>query len=41
MTVLIVDDQPDVVNGEKQGVNWEKIGVQTILTAYIFKKNYS
>ena len=34
MTVLIVDDQPDVVNGEKQGVNWEKIGVQTILTAY-------
>lgn len=34
MTVLIVDDQPDVVNGEKQGVNWEKIGVQIILTAY-------
>ena len=34
MTILIVDDQPDVVNAEKEGVDWEKIGVETILTAY-------
>ena len=34
MTVLIVDDQPDVVHAEKQGVDWGKIGVETILTAY-------
>ncbi len=34
MTVLIVDDQPDVVRGEEQGVNWKKLGIDTILTAY-------
>ena len=34
MTILIVDDQPDVVNAEKEGVDWNRIGVETILTAY-------
>ena len=34
MTVLIVDDQPDVVRGEEQGVDWKKLGIDTILTAY-------
>lgn len=34
MTVLIVDDQPDVVRGEQQGIDWEKLGIDRILTAY-------
>ncbi|MDO4293595.1 MAG: helix-turn-helix domain-containing protein [Eubacteriales bacterium] len=34
MTVLIVDDQPDVVWGEKNGVNWAGLGIDRILTAY-------
>ena len=34
MTVLIVDDQPDVVRGEEQGIDWPKLGIDTILTAY-------
>ena len=34
MTVLIVDDQPDVVRGEQQGIDWEKLGIGRILTAY-------
>ena len=34
MTILIVDDQPDVVNAEKEGVDWNRIGVETIFTAY-------
>lgn len=27
MTVLIVDDQPDVVRGEQQGIDWENWGL--------------
>ena len=34
MTVLIVDDQPDVVRGVQQGIDWEKLGIGQILTAY-------
>ena len=34
MTVLIVDDQPDVVRGEEQGINWTSLGVDRILSAY-------
>ena len=34
MTILIVDDQQDVVNAEKEGVDWNRLGVATILTAY-------
>ncbi len=34
MTVLIVDDQPDVVCGNRDGVNWDKLGIDRILTAY-------
>ena len=34
MTVLIVDDQPDVVRGAKQGVDWKMLGIDRILTAY-------
>ena len=34
MTVLIVDDQPDVVRGEQQGIDWGKLGIGRILTAY-------
>ena len=30
MTVLIVDDQPDVVRGEQQGIDWEKLGIGRI-----------
>ena len=34
MTVLIVDDQPDVVLGEQKGIDWGKLGIARILTAY-------
>ena len=34
MTVLIVDDQPDVVLGEEKGIDWDKLGIARILTAY-------
>ncbi len=34
MTVLIVDDQPDVVRGEEQGIDWTALGINTILSAY-------
>jgi two-component system, response regulator YesN len=34
MTVLIVDDQPDVVRGEEQGVDWKALGIDIILSAY-------
>ena len=34
MTVLIVDDQPDVVRSEEQYVDWEKLGIQRLLTAF-------
>ncbi len=34
MTVLIVDDQPDVVWGEQNSINWKNLGIQRILTAY-------
>lgn len=32
--VLIVDDEPFIVNGLKMSVNWDHIGVSDILTAY-------
>ena len=34
MTVLIVDDQPDVVRGEEQGIDWPKLGIDTIPVSY-------
>lgn len=34
MTVLIVDDQPDVVRGEQTGIDWDRLGIDRILTAY-------
>lgn len=34
MTVLIVDDQPDVVRSEEQYVDWKKLGIQRLLTAF-------
>ena len=34
MTVLIVDDQPDVVWGEQNSIDWKNLGIQRILTAY-------
>jgi len=32
--LLIVDDEPFIVSGMKLAVNWEKIGVSTVFTAY-------
>ncbi|WP_077532496.1 response regulator transcription factor [Massiliimalia massiliensis] len=34
MTVLIVDDQTSVVDGIASGVNWRKLGINRIFTAY-------
>lgn len=34
MTVLIVDDQPDVVRGEQTGIDWNRLGIDRVLTAY-------
>lgn len=34
MTVLIVDDQIDVVQGIRAGVNWESIGVSRVFQAF-------
>ena len=33
MTVLVVDDQPDVVRGILEGVNWKKLHVDRALGA--------
>lgn len=33
MILLIVDDQPDVVQGIQQGIDWARIGIDRILTA--------
>jgi two-component system response regulator YesN len=32
--LLIVDDEPFIVNGLKMSVDWDKIGVSTVLTAH-------
>ena len=34
MNVLIVDDQPEVVESMVTGVNWKKIPVEQVFTAY-------
>lgn len=34
MTVLIIDDQVEVVNGIRSGVDWERLRVDTVLQAY-------
>ena len=37
MNVLIVDDQPEVVESMVTGVNWKKIPVEQVFTAYSVK----
>jgi two-component system response regulator YesN len=34
MTILIVDDQPQVVSGLIRGINWKRCGIQKVLKAY-------
>ena len=34
MNVLIVDDQPEVVESMVTGVNWKEIPVEQVFTAY-------
>jgi two-component system, response regulator YesN len=34
MTILVVDDQPQVVSSIIRGVHWKKCGIQKVLTAY-------
>lgn len=34
MTILVVDDQPQVVSGIIRGVNWKKCGIQKVLKAH-------
>ena len=34
MTVLIVDDQINVVSGLVLGIHWDKIGITKVLKAY-------
>ena len=41
MNVLIVDDQPEVVESMVTGVNWEKIPVEQVFTAYSVKEAQS
>ncbi len=38
MKVLIVDDQPEVVESMVSGVNWERLGAEAVLTAYSVKE---
>ena len=33
MRVIVVDDQPDVVTGIRDGLNWKELGVSEVLTA--------
>ncbi len=34
MNVLIIDDQPDVVEGIKQGIDWNFLGIHNVFHAY-------
>ena len=38
MNVLIVDDQPEVVESMKTGVNWARLGAEQVFTAYSVKE---
>ena len=38
MNVLIVDDQPEVVESMGTGVNWKEIPVEQVFTAYSAKR---
>ena len=38
MNVLIVDDQPEVVGSMAAGVNWERVHVEQVFTAYSVKE---
>lgn len=38
MNVLIVDDQPEVVESMVTGVRWEQVGVKNVYTAYSVKE---
>lgn len=41
MNVLIVDDQPEVVESMVSGVNWVRVGVKDVFTAYSVKEAQS
>lgn len=41
MNVLIVDDQPEVVESMKSGVKWQNVGVEKVFTAYSVKEAQS
>ena len=41
MNVLIVDDQPEVVESMVTGVNWKEIPVEQVFTAYSVKEAQS
>ena len=34
MNVLIIDDQPDVVEGIRQGIDWKFLGIHNVFHAY-------
>ena len=38
MNVLIVDDQPEVVESMAAGVNWTRLGAENVFTAYSVKE---
>ncbi|MBP3705001.1 MAG: response regulator, partial [Clostridia bacterium] len=38
MNVLIVDDQPEVAESMRSGVNWKNVGVEQVFTAYSVKE---
>lgn len=38
MNVLIVDDQPEVVQGMVSGVNWKQLGIDRVFLAYSVKE---
>ena len=38
MNVLVVDDQPDVVQGVISGVDWERVGISQVFPAYSVKE---
>ena len=41
MNVLIVDDQPEVVESMKSGVNWTRLGIEQVYTAFSVKEAQS
>ena len=41
MNVLIVDDQPEVAESMRSGVNWKNVGVEQVFTAYSVKEAQS